>query len=311
MDRKLIVNADDYARAPGVSRGILQAHREGIVTSTTVMVNQPGAQGQLEEALASQLDSTETGTSLGVGLHLAFTSWRPVSPPETIPGLVDQNGLFLDQHTLWARAPQIPLDNLQTELAAQVDQFELWAGHLPDHLDCHHFVHLYPPFFQVYSDLAARLHRPLRVPFPAETDLRRAVRTLPFLEGFPYDLVRGMIVTDTNLLQARGLAYPDHFVATFFGREALTLEFLLALLDSLPEGISELMCHPGYDDPALASSSYRLERETELALLTHPRVRQRIADLQIELVTFGALAQQASASPSRTTGRAPRRQDPK
>lgn len=281
MSKKLIVNADDYGRAPGVSRGILHAHRQGIVTSTTVMVNQPGAGAQLAEALACP--------ALGLGLHLVFSAWRPVLPPETIPGLTDENGFFFDQHTLWARAEEVPLQSLQAELTAQIGRFAAWAGRLPDHLDCHHFVHLYPPFFQVYADLAAQFHLPLRVPFPPETDFRQAVKTLPFLKGFPRDLVRGMVATNSNLIQARKLVHPDHFVATFFGRQALTLDFLLHLLDTLPEGSSELMCHPGYDDPALASSSYRAERETELTLLTHPAVRERVAALGIELVTFAAL----------------------
>jgi predicted glycoside hydrolase/deacetylase ChbG (UPF0249 family) len=264
VSRQLIVNADDYGRSPGVSRGILQAHREGIVTSTTVMINQPGVEDQLAEALDCP--------GLGVGLHLTFSAWRPVLPAEAVPGLLDEDGMFLEQHTLWAQAEEIPLDQLRAELAAQVDRFVALAGGPPDHLDCHHFAHLYPPFFQVYADL------------------RQAVKTLPFLEGFPRDLVRGMIATNSALVRSRRLAHPDHFVSTFFGRKALVLDNLLALLDALPEGVSELMCHPGYDDPALAPSAYRAEREMELALLTHPAVRERISDLGIELVTFGVLA---------------------
>jgi len=135
----------------------------------------------------------------------------------------------------------------------------------------------------------------LRVPLPPETDFRKAVGTLSFLEDFPRDLVRGMIVTDSALLQARYLVYPDHFIGTFFGRRALRLDKLLCLLESLPEGISELMCHPGYNDPALASSTYRRERELELGLLTHPAVRQRLVELGIQLVAFGALCSRRSA----------------
>jgi predicted glycoside hydrolase/deacetylase ChbG (UPF0249 family) len=82
------------------------------------------------------------------------------------------------------------------------------------------------------------------------------------------------------------LGHPDHFIGTFFGREALTLAKLLRLIDTLPEGVSELMCHPGYDDPFLAGSTYRQEREVELALLTHPAVGQRIQELDIKLVTY-------------------------
>jgi len=281
MDKLLIVNADDYGRAPGVSRGILAAHREGVVTSTTVMVNQPGVEEQLAEALACP--------GLGVGLHLVYTAWRPVLPPEQVPDLVDDNGLFLEQHDVWARAEQIPLDQLQAELTAQLERFVDLAGRLPDHLDCHHFVHLYPPFFQVYADLAARFHLPLRIPFPPETEFEQAARTLPFLEGFPRDLVRGMIVTNSALVKARRLAHPDRFISTFFGRRALTLEALFGLLETLPGGVTELMCHPGYDDPALAASSYRAEREIELHLLTHPAVQDRVKALGIELVTFSAL----------------------
>ena len=282
MSKKLIVNADDYGRSPGVSRGILEAHREGIVTSTTVMINQPDVESQLTEAL--------TCPKLGIGLHLVFSAWRPVLPPEAVPSLVDSGGFFLGQHDIWARAEEIPPAHLQAEFRAQLDRFNNLAGRLPDHVDCHHFVHLYPPFFQVYADMATEFHLPLRVPFPPEADFQRAVATLPYLEGFPIDLVRGMIVTNSALLDVRQLAHPDHFISTFFGAEALTLDYLLQLLHTLPDGTSELMCHPGYVDEALASSTYRQERETELALLTHPTVCACLAELGVDLVNFAAIS---------------------
>ena len=282
MRKRLIVNADDYGRSPGVSRGILEAHREGIVTSTTVMINQPGVETQLAEAL--------TCPDLGLGLHLVFSAWRPILPPEEIPSLVNSDGLFLSQHDLWARAEEISPAQLRAELNAQVERFTRLAERLPDHVDCHHFVHLYPPFFQVYADLAAELHLPLRVPFPPEADFQRAVATLPYLEEFPIDLVRGMVVTNSALLEARQLPHPDHFVSTFFGMEALTLDYLLHLLNTLLEGTSELMCHPGYNDSALAGSTYRREREMELELLTFPAVRTCVAELGIDLVTFDAIS---------------------
>jgi predicted glycoside hydrolase/deacetylase ChbG (UPF0249 family) len=283
MQRQLIVNADDYGRSPGVSRGILEAHQRGIVTSTTVMINQPGVESQLEDALACP--------RLGTGLHLVFSAWRPLLPRDEVPGLVSPDGRFLDQHTLWARAETIPVDQLQAELFAQVERFRSLAGRPPDHMDCHHFVHLYPPFFQVYADLAAELGLPLRVPFPAECDFQRAIQTVPYLQGFPPDLVRGMIATNSALLASRNLAHPDSFIATFFGRRALTAAKLLQILDALPHGLSELMCHPGYVDDGLASSSYRDERELELALLTHPDLRAHLAASGIELVTYAALGE--------------------
>jgi predicted glycoside hydrolase/deacetylase ChbG (UPF0249 family) len=281
MSKKLIVNADDFGRSPGVSRGILEAHREGIVTSTTVMINQPAIEHQLAQAMAC--------VELGIGLHLVFSAWRPVLAASLVPGLVDEKGRFLDQHTLWARAERIPLAQLRAELSAQFERFVALAGRPPDHLDCHHFVHLYPPFFQVYADLAAELNLPLRVPFPPAPDFAQAVKALPFLRGFPPDRVRGMIATNSALIRARKLAHPDHFIADFFGRKALTLAALSRLLDTLPDGVTELMCHPGHIDSALAGSGYTAEREIELALLKDPAIRERVERLGIELATFGVL----------------------
>lgn len=281
MSRKLIVNADDYGRSPGVSRGILEAHRRGIVTSTTVMINQPSVREQFDEALACP--------NLGVGLHLVFSAWRPILPPEQVQSLVDGDGFFLGQHDLWAQAEEVSPRELYAEFKAQVELFAEWAGALPDHLDCHQFVHLYPPFFQAYADLAEQYHLPLRVPFPPEADFQRAVSTLPYLEEFPLDHVRGMVATNSALLAARSLRYPDHFIGTFFGMEALTVENLSHLLQTLPDGVSELMCHPGYDGPGLAKSTYRRERPVELELLTHPAVQECVAEADVELVNFGAL----------------------
>ena len=281
MSKKLIVNADDYGRSPGVSRGILEAHARGIVTSTTVMINQPSVRAQFDEVLACP--------DLGVGLHLVFSAWRPILPPEQVPSLVDGDGFFLGQHDLWAQAGEISTRQLRAEFTAQVERFTEWAGRLPDHLDCHQFVHLYPPFFQAYADLAQQYDLPLRVPFPPEADFRQAVSTLPYLEEFPLDHVRGMVTTNSALLAARSLRYPDHFIGTFFGIEALTLENLTHLLQTLPDGISELMCHPGYDGPGLTKSTYRRERPVELELLTHPTVQECVADADVELVNFGLL----------------------
>jgi predicted glycoside hydrolase/deacetylase ChbG (UPF0249 family) len=290
MTRKLIVNADDYGRTREVSRGILRAHQHGIVTSTTVMINRPSIEAQLEEAL----DCPE----LGVGQHLVFSTGRPVLSPETVPGLVDERGDFLDQHSLWANAGEVPIDQLHAELAAQIERFAILAGRLPDHFDCHHFVHIYPPFFEVYVGLAAQYNRPLRVPFPIQTDLQKAVRTLDYLEGFPPGLVRAMVAANSQVVQAMDLSYPIHFASSFFGGEALNREHLFHLFETLPEGISELMCHPGLDSPALSDSGYRMERQAELTLLTDPTVRQHLQDLEIELVTFSALAAKKHGDPN-------------
>jgi predicted glycoside hydrolase/deacetylase ChbG (UPF0249 family) len=265
-----------------VVEGILQAHQQGIVTSTTAMMNMPG----IEDALRR----TQSYPELGMGVHLVFSAWRPLLPPEQIPSLVDTDGAFLSQKAIWARPEAIQRDELRAELTAQIERFQAWTGRAPDHLDYHHFVHSHPLFFTVYIELAVQWSLPIRAPFPPEETLSRAAATVPLIEGFPLYKVRDMMRQDRDLVQANGVRHPDHFVGSFYGEEAVNLENLLAILESLREGTTELMCHPGLaDEQLLAESIYGRPREKELELLCHPRVRDKINELGIELVSFGAL----------------------
>jgi hypothetical protein len=282
MSKRLIINADDYGRTAGVVEGILRAHQQGIVTSTTAMMNMPGIETALQRA--------QSYPHLGLGVHLVFSAWRPLLPPERIPSLVDDDGAFLNQKVLWAQSEAIDLHELRAELTAQVERFQALTGHPPDHLDCHHFVHSLPFFFALYVELAAGWDLPIRTPFPPEEALSQAAATVPLIEGLPLSKVWDMMRRDRELVQARGVRHPDHFVGSFYGEGAVTLENLLAILENLREGTTELMCHPGLaDEQLLAQSVYGRPREKELELLCHPRVRDKLDELGIELVNFGAL----------------------
>ena len=282
MSKQLIVNGDDYGRTEGVTRGIIRAHREGIVTSTSVMMNMP----RVEEALKLAGDYP----NLGAGVHLVFTAWRPLLPPAEVPSLVDGNGHFHSQEAILSKPDRIDTDELKAELRTQIERFRA-SGREPDHLDCHHFVHIYPPFFAVYVELAEEYGLPLRLPFPPEEKWDEAAASVSIAQGLPPDLLREIARQDLSLVQARGIPHPDRFVQSFYG-EALALENLLGILEGLPEGISELMTHPALpDEKLLTESTYAKERERELELLCHPRVKERIGELGIELVNFGVFKQ--------------------
>jgi len=283
MSKQLIVNADDYGRTAGVVEGILRAHQQGIVTSTTAMMNMPG----IEDALSRAQGCPD----LGLGVHLVFSAWQPLLPPEQIPSLVDADGAFLSQKAIWARPEAIERDELRAELTAQIERFRVLTGHLPDHLDCHHFVHSHPLFFALYVELAAQWDLSIRAPFPPEEALNQAAATVPLIEGLPLSAVRDMMRQDRELVQAKGVRHPDHWIGSFYGEEAVTLENLLVILENLREGTTELMCHPGLaDEQLLAESIYGRPREKELELLCHPRVREKLGELGIDLVNFGALS---------------------
>jgi predicted glycoside hydrolase/deacetylase ChbG (UPF0249 family) len=280
MTRRLIVNADDFGRTRGVSDGIIRAHQDGIVTSTTAMMNMPEVTHDLQRV------KTEA-PKLGLGVHLTFTAGRPLLPPEWVKSLVDQRGYFLSQAAVLADPSHLNTEELASELKAQVTLFNNVLGHLPDHLDAHHMIHLLPRLFNVYLDVADAFNLPVRIPFPRQaTDLAEA----PALIGnVPADVVESMLRADWQVLAERPVMAPDNFIMTFFGQR-ISVESLLALLDALPTGISELMTHPGLvDDQIKAQSSYNIEREKELAALTDPQVLTRIQKLDIDLVTYSAV----------------------
>jgi len=139
----LIVNADDFGLTAGVSRGILEAHRHGIVTSTTLLVNREIPPALIEELAASDL---------GVGVHLNLTLGSPVASAKRVPSLVDAEGRFIrDAREAAARAN---VDEARIELGTQIDAFRTIMGRFPTHLDSHHHVGRHSPILDLVLDFA-------------------------------------------------------------------------------------------------------------------------------------------------------------
>lgn len=146
--RALIVNADDFGLTPGVSAGILAAHRHGIVTSTTVLVSPGPDRAQLAEA---------RDAGLGLGLHVNLTLGKPLTRARS---LVDGSGRFVRD----ARRAAAGADarDVRAEVEAQIARFERLVGRPPTHLDTHHHVGLYAPVREVVLELARGLGVPVR-----------------------------------------------------------------------------------------------------------------------------------------------------
>ena len=245
----LIVNADDFGLTPGVSRGILETHRSGIVTSTTLLVNRAIPAAQIEELEAS---------GLGVGVHLNLTLGTPVADPKRVPSLVDAEGRFVrDAREAAARAK---LDEVRIELGTQIDVFRGIMGRFPTHLDTHHHVGRLEPVLEVVLDFARALRVPVR---SQDAEVRGAAMSL-------------------------GIRTPDHFMGESGVHAYWSRERVLAQLAALPAGLSEFMTHPGYFDDELAYSRYGRQRETELAGLTDPDARQAVKTHGIRLAHFGS-----------------------
>ena len=280
----LIVNADDFGRTPGVSAGVLRAHREGIVTSATVMVNLPAAKAATHRARAEAPD-------LGLGVHLNLTAGQPVLPAEDLPDLVDNGGRFHPIRRLVPRLEEINLDQVRVELVAQIERFRAW-GRPPTHLDAHHHsLYLAPPLFRVLVALAEEYQLPIRYPWPrqpvAAADLDELAQTHRLdPAGLPQ-----IVAACSAILAESEVPTPDRCILSFYGAGA-TKDHLLELITHLPEGITELMCHPGEADTALReSSSYAQQREAELSILADPQVRDALETAKVKLVDFASLSQ--------------------
>jgi chitin disaccharide deacetylase len=263
--KRLIVNADDFGMTPSISRGIIEGHRNGIVTSTSVMITCPGAIEDAQQALRDD-------PALGLGLHfvLAGEGLRPVSPPSRIPSLMREDGTFLLRQEWLARRDADTLDpaDIEREMQAQLAYFVAHLGTQPDHLDSHfHITYQHPAALRMMSVLAQQHQLPIR---HVGHELPGAVDALQMMASY------GPLPT-----------MPDHFEGRFWDTNA-TVSLLLEILPQLPPGTTELMCHPGYaSDPM--PDPYTSERDCELAALTDPQVREIIAREGIELVTFSSL----------------------
>lgn len=284
MTRYLIVNADDFGISRGVSRGILEAHHHGIVTSTTAMINQPEIAGAL--ATASQ-----HAPSLGIGLHITLTHGRPVLPPEEVPSLVRSDGRFYGRAQFSRVCMLYHARDLQAEIMAQFDRFVQLTGHLPDHIDSHHYAaYLHPVAYEIILDLVAEYGLPLR---SARNYMNEAVMSRVFMaRGFDPTVVSALAEAIIRVYESHRHTprWPDHTERRFY-HEGATLENLCLLLENLPAGSTELMCHPGYTSNL--DDAYRQPREDELRALTHPRPREIIEAQGIRLMTFTDLPEPA------------------
>jgi predicted glycoside hydrolase/deacetylase ChbG (UPF0249 family) len=251
VTRILIVNADDCNLTEGVTRGILETHQRGLVTSTTVMVNLPG--------LERTRDLLEAVPALDVGLHLNLTFGPPVLPPAPGASLVDASGRFVRDPPRQAQAADPR--HIREELAAQAGRFQAVFGRRPSHLDSHHHVHRFPGVFEAVLDLAAWLGVALRA---VSSEMAGRIR-------------------------ARGLATPDHLIGDVGQEPYWTRERLLATLPSLEEGVTELACHPGYADDALRSS-YAAQRDAEREALCDLSVVEAWRGAGVRLAGYRELA---------------------
>jgi predicted glycoside hydrolase/deacetylase ChbG (UPF0249 family) len=257
--RQLVINADDFGFTRDVNAGIVHAHREGVLTSTTLMANGEAFEDAVR--LAHETPTLDIGCHLVLVQGISLITGRPF--PETPRGVLSA----LVRRDL----------DLYAELRAQIEKI-IGSGISPSHLDSHKHTHIVPSVFNV----VVRLAQEFRIPFvrlPLD-------RTAPYAR-FPCALVDPLY---RRMGQRRGVRMTDHFIG-FRLTGTLNEQSFAAALDTLEEGSTEFMCHPGYLGSELQSASTRLKesRVRELEALTSPRIRQALSEAGIRLATFRTL----------------------
>jgi predicted glycoside hydrolase/deacetylase ChbG (UPF0249 family) len=285
-EKRLIVNADDLGLSRGITDGILVAHAQGIVTSASLMVNQP--------ATDYAVDRLPEAPNLDVGIHLNLCQGRPVLPPSSVPSLVDSDGCFLRPAEMARKLTflRASTKEIEAEFCAQIDRMRSY-GLVPSHADSHHRFHIYPA-------AAAAFHRAVRS--RGITRARAARKKTWPASGALGDahagpLYRRLAVDTYNNLLERAVFHefkrPDAGVALhprFRGNLAKLPDAWCYAFEHMPAGTYEIWCHPAYHQPGFSESdALDKQRQLELQMLTSPRLRDAVEHSGIELITFREL----------------------
>lgn len=267
--RQLVVNADDFGFTPDVNAGIVEAHRRGILTSTTLMAN--GAAFQDAVRLARE------NPTLDIGCHLVLVGGDSLVTGRALPLTVTRMVKAL------ALGRLRPYDEFRTQAQKILD-----AGIRPTHLDTHKHTHLAPPVLDAVARIGEELGiRWVRRPFDFPMSGRRA----PVAKRMTSDALGLLRRRFHRVLSRRGLRTTDYFAGFQITGLFRTAE-LVELLHAIPDGTTELMVHPGHCGPALRAARTRLKesRQRELEALVSAEARAAVAERGIELVGYGDLA---------------------
>lgn len=248
--KKVIFNADDYGYSQGINKGIVEASNNGVVRSTTMMANMPG--------FDHGVSLLPTAKNLKVGVHLCLTTGKSLGG--VYKTLTDENGSFLSltQVIQNAKDGKIDLSEVEAEYTLQIEKI-INAGIKPTHFDGHHHSQNLNGVVDVFLKLAKKYNVAVRIEEPSKLSGEYAnIKT-------------------------------TSFDASFFG-DNVTQNQIDTILSTSTDHINntiEVMCHPGYaDDFVMSSSSYNKTRETELEILTNHQIKELIQQKGYALSDF-------------------------
>ncbi|HEY5233268.1 MAG TPA: hopanoid biosynthesis-associated protein HpnK [Verrucomicrobiae bacterium] len=267
--RRLIVNADDFGLSASVNTAVIRAHREGILTTASLMVNEAG--------FGEAVNLAKENPKLGVGLHLTLLQGHSALPPEKISGLVNSRGEFSGNSVgvgLGYFFKRNLHEQLRTEIHAQFEKFQ--STGLPlDHVNGHLHLHLHPMIFKILMEDAEKLGiRQMRLTRDCFSRSRKISSGHLFYKISHATIFEFLSSRARKPLRQQGI---KHAQITFglLQDSRVDEDYILKLLPELPPGDSELYSHPSLG-----------EFRHEFDALASPRVKEQIKKLGIELIRY-------------------------
>ena len=280
----------------GINRAIAEAQQHGIVTSATLMANSRAFDGAA--ALARSLAGEKARFS--VGCHVVLLDGDPVLPAERVASLLQpgsQNGgqfrVKLNDFVVATFRGKLQPDEIEAEATAQMQRLQA-AGVEPSHFDTHKHAHMFPAVLRPLLRAARAQKVPaVRNPFgqvwplPMGDMLRRRQLWKRFAQ---LNVLRNFAAKFRHEVEAHGLRTTDGSVAVLV-TGSLDLKLFHKIVDNIPDGTWEFVCHPGYNDAELRNVRTRLResRAKELELLTSDGARQALQARGIELISYHEL----------------------
>ena len=276
----LIVNGDDFGYSEAVNRAIIQAHREGVLTSTSLMVNEPAADHAVELA--------RTNPDLAVGLHLVLALGLSALPHGEIPHITDDQSRFSDSsfragmNYFFSSAAR---GEMRREMRAQFERFAK-TGLGFSHIDGHTHLHMHPAVFDQLIGLCEEFGvKRVRV---AKGEMRLSLKL--DRRNLPIKLVWGVVFNllgrwCEKKLEGRGFVRPLK-VYGLLQTGDMNEDYLLGLLERMETASSEIYAHPLASDADEEARRENPGGARELQSLLSSRVRQAIETAGFRLATY-------------------------
>jgi hopanoid biosynthesis associated protein HpnK len=279
--KKLIITADDFGAAVPINEAVEAAHRDGVLSAASLMVGAP--------AMTDAVERARRLPSLGVGLHLTLLDGCPVLSPHQVPDLVSADGRFSNDPVRFGIALFFSgrmRQQAEAEIEAQFARFR--ATGLPlDHINAHQHFHMHPVVTRAIARIAPDYGSPaVRVPLEPFRQSFRATSDRPILRLATWLFYGAQTRGMRRRLAAAGLPLNDH-VFGLNDSGGMLERRLLQFLERLPDGVSELYCHPAtrrWEGPDNLPARYR--PEDEFAALVSPKVRSRLEAAGLRPLSF-------------------------